>query len=147
QGGPRADILGANPLHEKPRGFGILRVLRERDRRAALVADVRDLLEARLVRRAQPRFRRRTGRLHEAGDLGLLAVEAGEELAPADEHRRLALADRFALAVPGPGLRPGRHVLDEIEHVGEPAHAVSVAAGERAVAAEHRAAIGPQPAG
>ena len=55
--------------------------------------------------------------------------------------------DRLRLAVPGPGLGFGRHMLDQLEHVVEAAQAVLVAAGEEAVLAEHRAAIGPQPGG
>ena len=37
--------------------------------------------------------RRRPGRLHEPDDIGALAVEAGEDFAPGDQHRSVALAD------------------------------------------------------
>src|SRR3974390_2347081 len=111
------------------------------------MADMRHLLETCFGRRSQPGFRRRTGCSHQSDHLRVRAVERRKELAPRYGHRRIALADRLSLAIPGPGLCVRWHIFDQLEHVGEAAHAVLVAAGEEAVLAEHRAAIGPQPAG
>src|SRR5215218_10012974 len=111
------------------------------------MADVRNLAEPGFGGGAQLGFLGRVRRLHQAYDLAVLAVEAREELAPGDQHAGGALADRLALAVPGPRLRSRWHVLDQLEHVLEAGDAISVAAREQLVLVEYRAAVRPEPSG
>src|SRR3954467_9679631 len=108
---------------------------------------MRDLEEAGFRRGTQLCLLWRRRRLHQALHPAVRAIEGGEKLAPGDTERGIALAQRLALAVPSPGLRRRRHMLDELEHVVEPGDALRIATGEGAVLAEDRTTLRPEPGG
>jgi hypothetical protein len=91
-------------------------------------------------------FHRRTGGFHQPNHLGGLAVEAREGLAPGNGHGGVSLLIDCASHRPRfQVLAAGGICFDELEHVGEAAQPVLVAAGEKPSLSKHRAAIGPKP--